>query len=250
MKKEKAIIVSGYFNPLHKGHLDLFKKAKSQADKLWVIVNSDFQRELKGSTSFMSDTERLEIVKAVKWVDYALISSDRDRTQCYTLQQFHDMFSDRYDLIFANGGDQNNDTIPEKEVCERLGIELLDGLGDKIQSSSWILKNNNMDLVKKAERYFELFSTKNVKGLENEIYADNIFLRDWNGEWRGKQAVLEMNENLFVNEFRIDNIQIKQADITTIVQFDLHIADTVLKVADVIDWNENGKIERILAYNG
>jgi D-beta-D-heptose 7-phosphate kinase/D-beta-D-heptose 1-phosphate adenosyltransferase len=50
MKKEKAIIVSGYFNPIHKGHLDLFKKAKSQADKLWVIVNSDFQRELKGST--------------------------------------------------------------------------------------------------------------------------------------------------------------------------------------------------------
>ena len=107
-----------------------------------------------------------------------------------------------------------------------------------------------MDLVKKAERYFELFSTKNVKGLENEIYADNIFLRDWNGEWRGKQAVLEMNENLFVNKFRIDNIQIKQADITTIVQFDLHIADAVLRVADVIDWNANGKIERILAYNG
>jgi D-beta-D-heptose 7-phosphate kinase/D-beta-D-heptose 1-phosphate adenosyltransferase len=247
MKKEKAIIVSGYFNPIHKGHLDLFKKAKSQADKLWVIVNSDFQRELKGSTSFMSDTERLEIVKAIKWVDYALISSDRDRTQCYTLQQFHEMFSDKYDLAFANGGDQTNDTIPEKEVCERLGIELLDGLGDKIQSSSWLLK---ADLKEKTKRYFELFSTKNVKGLENEIYADNIFLRDWNGEWRGKHAVLEMNENLFVNEFKIENVEIKQADITTIVQFDLHIADTIVRVVDVIDWNENGKIERILAYNG
>jgi|688.fasta_scaffold499471_2 cytidyltransferase-like protein len=247
MKKEKAIIVSGYFNPLHKGHLDLFKKAKSQADKLWVIVNSDFQRELKGSTEFMSDTERLEIVKAIKWVDYTLISSDRDRTQCYTLQQFHEMFSDKYDLAFANGGDQTNDTIPEKEVCERLGIELLDGLGDKIQSSSWLLK---ADLKEKTKRYFELFSTKNVKGLENEIYADNIFLRDWNGEWRGKHAVLEMNENLFVNEFKIENVEIKQADITTIVQFDLHIADTIVRVVDVIDWNENGKIERILAYNG
>ncbi len=247
MKKEKAIIVSGYFNPIHKGHLELFKKAKSQADKLWVIVNSDFQRELKGSKEFMSDTERLEIVKAIKWVDYALISSDRDRTQCYTLQQFHEMFSDKYDLAFANGGDQTNDTIPEKEVCERLGIELLDGLGDKIQSSSWLLK---ADLKEKTKRYFELFSTKNVKGLENEIYADNIFLRDWNGEWRGKHAVLEMNENLFVNEFQIDNIQIKQADSTTIVEFDLHISDTIVRVVDVIDWNENGKIERILAYNG
>jgi cytidyltransferase-like protein len=140
--KEKAIIVSGYFNPLHKGHLELFKKAKSKADKLWVIVNSDFQRHLKGSQPFMDDTERLEIIKAIKYVDYALISSDRDSTQCYTLQQFHDMFSDRYHLIFANGGDQTNDTIPEREVCEKLGIELIDGLGEKIESSSWLLKNN------------------------------------------------------------------------------------------------------------
>jgi D-beta-D-heptose 7-phosphate kinase/D-beta-D-heptose 1-phosphate adenosyltransferase len=140
--KEKAIIVSGYFNPLHKGHLDLFKKAKSLGDKLWVIVNSDFQRELKGSTSFMDENERLIIIQSIKYVDYALISNDRDKTQCYTLQQFHDMFSDKYDLAFANGGDQNNDTISEREVCEKLGIELLDGLGDKIQSSSWLLNHS------------------------------------------------------------------------------------------------------------
>jgi cytidyltransferase-like protein len=140
MMKEKAIIVSGYFNPLHKGHLDLFKKAKSLGDKLWVIVNSDFQRELKGSKPFMDENERLIIIQSIKYVDYALISNDRDKTQCYTLQQFHDMFSHKYDLAFANGGDQNNDTISEREVCERLGIELLDGLGDKIQSSSWLLE--------------------------------------------------------------------------------------------------------------
>ena len=247
---EKAIIVSGYFNPLHKGHLDLFKKAKSQADKLWVIVNSDFQRELKGSVPFMSDTERLEIVKAIKYVDYALISSDRDRTQCYTLQQFHDMFSDRYHLYFANGGDQTNDIIPEREVCERLGIQLIDGLGDKIQSSSWLLKNNSMELIEKTKRYFELFSTKNVKGLENEIYADDVHLRDWNGEWKGKQAVLEMNENLFVNDFKMEIDDIKQADKTTIVQFTLHISDTQYKVVDIIDWDDSEKIKRIYAYNG
>jgi D-beta-D-heptose 7-phosphate kinase/D-beta-D-heptose 1-phosphate adenosyltransferase len=140
--KEKAIIVSGYFNPLHKGHLDLFKKAKSLGDKLWVIVNSDFQRVLKGSKPFMDENERLIIIQSIKYVDYALISNDRDKTQCYTLQQFHNMFSDKYDLAFANGGDQNNDTISEREVCERLGIELLDGLGDKIQSSSWLLNQH------------------------------------------------------------------------------------------------------------
>jgi cytidyltransferase-like protein len=139
---EKAIIVSGYFNPIHKGHLDLFKKAKEKGEKLWVIVNSDFQRELKGSKPFMDESERLAIIQSIKYVDYALISNDRDKTQCYTLQQFHDMFSDKYDLAFANGGDQNNDTISEREVCERLGIELLDGLGDKIQSSSWLLNQH------------------------------------------------------------------------------------------------------------
>ena len=105
-------------------------------------------------------------------------------------------------------------------------------------------------LIEKTQRYFELFSTKNVKGLENEIYADNVHLRDWNGEWKGKHAVLEMNENLFVNDFTMDVEDIKQADETTIVMFTLHIADTTYKVVDIIDWDESGKIKRILAYNG
>ena len=139
MEKKKAIIVSGYFNPLHKGHLELFRRAKESADKLWVIVNSDLQRELKGSKEFMDELERLEIVQSIRYVDYALISMDRDATQCKTLETFSEMFGEMYDLYFANGGDQNNDTIPEKEVCERVGIQLIDGLGDKIQSSSWLL---------------------------------------------------------------------------------------------------------------
>lgn len=139
---EKAVIVSGYFNPIHKGHLDLFKKAKEKGEKLWVIVNSDFQRELKGSKPFMDESERLAIIQSIKYVDYAMLSNDRDSTQCYTLEQFYEMFGDRYNLAFANGGDQNNDTIAEREVCERLGIELIDGLGGKIQSSSWLLNPN------------------------------------------------------------------------------------------------------------
>jgi cytidyltransferase-like protein len=139
MEKKKAVIVSGYFNPLHKGHLELFRKAKENADKLWVIVNSDLQRELKGSKEFMDELERLEIIQSIRYVDYALISMDRDKTQCKTLETFSEMFGEQYHLIFANGGDQNNDTIPEREVCERVGIELVDGLGDKVQSSSWLL---------------------------------------------------------------------------------------------------------------
>ena len=138
--KPKAIIVSGYFNPLHKGHLELFEKAKAVGDKLWVIVNSDLQRELKGSKAFMDEDERLIIVKAVGIVDKALISLDKDKTQCATLRFLAKEHGTEYDLFFANGGDQNNDSIPEATICKKAGIGLIEGFGAKIQSSSWLLK--------------------------------------------------------------------------------------------------------------
>ena len=141
--KPKAIIVSGYFNPLHMGHLELFKKAKSAGDELWVIVNSDLQRALKGSKEFMDENERLTIVSAIKYVDKALISVDQDKTQCATLSRFADKFGADFELYFANGGDQNNESIPEVPICREKEIVLLEGLGDKIQSSSRLLKNKN-----------------------------------------------------------------------------------------------------------
>jgi cytidyltransferase-like protein len=140
MSKPKAIIVSGYFNPLHKGHLELFENVKASGDQLWVIINSDLQRELKGSKEFMDQDERLLIVSAIGIVDKAIISIDKDKTQCATLADLADQFSSEYQLFFANGGDQNNDSIPEVSVCKEKGIGLLEGLGDKIQSSSWLLK--------------------------------------------------------------------------------------------------------------
>ena len=139
MSKPKVIIVSGYFNPLHKGHIELLKKAKEVGDQLWVIVNSDLQRELKGSKAFMDQDERLIIISAIGIVDKALISIDKDKTQCVTLCDLADQYSNQYELYFANGGDQNNDSIAEDSVCKEKGIGLIDGLGDKIQSSSWLL---------------------------------------------------------------------------------------------------------------
>ena len=79
-------------------------------------------------------------IKALKNVSYAIISIDKDKTQSETLKYLALEHSDNYDLFFANGGDQNNERIPEFEVCKNLGIGLIDGLGDKIQSSSWLLK--------------------------------------------------------------------------------------------------------------
>ena len=140
MRKLKAIIVSGYFNPLHKGHIELFQKAKKEGDTLWVIVNSDLQRELKRSKEFMDQNERLIIVSAIEIVDKALISIDKDKTQCATLTDLADKYSSEYELYFANGGDQNIDSIPEAPICKEKGISLLEGLGDKIQSSAWLLK--------------------------------------------------------------------------------------------------------------
>ena len=138
--KREAVIVSGYFNPIHVGHLELFEKATNEGAFLIVIVNSDLQRKLKGSKEFMLEDERLKIVKSIKGVGMALISIDQDSTQNSTLRLLHDRFSDSWDLNFANGGDQTNETIPESVTCNELGITLVDGLGDKIQSSSWLLK--------------------------------------------------------------------------------------------------------------
>lgn len=137
--KSKIIIVSGYFNPIHKGHLEYFIQAKNKGDLLFVIVNSDYQRTLKGSKEFQKEDERLFIVQHIKEVDQAFLSIDQDRTVCKTIELLHQQFGASHKLAFANGGDQNNNSIPEVPICERLGIELIDKLGEKIQSSSWLL---------------------------------------------------------------------------------------------------------------
>ncbi len=136
----KDNFVSGYFNPIHKGHIEYFNNAKACGDRLIVIVNSDHQRSLKGSKEFQKEDERVFIVSNIKSVDEVVLSLDQDRTQCETLKSLHVKLNDIYQLAFANGGDQNNASIPEAKVCLELGIELIEGLGDKIQSSSWLLK--------------------------------------------------------------------------------------------------------------
>lgn len=128
----KIVAASGYFNPLHKGHVEYLERAKTLGDKLIVIVNNDFQVKLKGSKEFMDEQERLQIVRSLNCVDMAILSADTDPTVCKTLWLV------RPD-IFAKGGDRFTYEIPESKVCRELGIAIVDGLGDKIQSSSWLL---------------------------------------------------------------------------------------------------------------
>ena len=128
------VVASGYFDPLHIGHIEYLKESKKLGDKLIVIVNNDYQTKLKKGKSFMPCSERVKVVRELECVDIAIESIDKDRTVCETLKILHPD-------IFTNGGDQNNDSIPEKSICLENNITLVDGLGDKIQSSSWLIKN-------------------------------------------------------------------------------------------------------------
>lgn len=138
--KLRGIIVSGYFNPLHMGHIELFKNAKAFGDELFVIVNNDTQREIKGSKYFMKEKERVLIINELSITDKVFLSIDKDKTVNKSLEKIHNDFGKNYELYFANGGDQNNNTISEIQICKKLNIGLIDGLGEKIQSSSWLLK--------------------------------------------------------------------------------------------------------------
>ena len=131
---DKIVCVSGYFDPLHIGHLEYFEKAKKIGTKLMVIVNNDHQAKLKKKKSFMPVDERIKIIKELRCVDIVIKSIDKDRTVCKTLKNIQPKPD-----YFCNGGDQNNNTIPETNVCLERGIELRDGFGAKIQSSSWLL---------------------------------------------------------------------------------------------------------------
>lgn len=138
--KKKLIIVSGYFNPIHKGHIEYFNNAKLLGDKLVVIVNNDYQRNLKGSKEFQNEEERTFIVSNIKSVDEVFLSVDHDRTVCKSLISLNLKYSEEFILTFANGGDQKVRASPETSVCKQIGIKCIDGLGSKIQSSSWLLK--------------------------------------------------------------------------------------------------------------
>ena len=138
MKKnnEKIIVVSGYFDPLHFGHIEYFELAKKLGDKLIVILNNNKQCILKKGLFFMPQEERKVILEALNCVDDVFLSIDEDKTVCKSLEAVKPN-------IFAKGGDRYSYEIPEADICKKLGIKIVDGLGKKIQSSS--------DLVKKSK---------------------------------------------------------------------------------------------------
>lgn len=136
------VAVSGGFDPIHVGHLSYFNEAKKLGDRLVVILNNDNWLRAKKGYAFMPETERQIILENIEAVDLVIVThhkpNDTDKSVCTELRNL------RPD-IFANGGDRFADNVPEKALCEELGIKMVFNVGgEKIQSSS--------ELVKKAMR--------------------------------------------------------------------------------------------------
>ena len=130
------VVISGYFDPIHIGHIELMERAKRLGDKLIVILNNDLQVNMKrGKDPFMDENERKKVIESIKYVDEVVISIDKDRSVCETIRLI-------MPNIFANGGDRFDDEVPEGVLCRELGIEMVEGLGDKIQSSRNYYRNN------------------------------------------------------------------------------------------------------------
>lgn len=145
-EQKKIVITSGFWNPLHVGHVNLFREAKKMGDTLVVIVNNDEQVKLKGSTPFIGEKERMEIIKALRYVDDVVLSLDsfKDGKEV-PIPKSLEAVAKKYlgaELIFAKGGDRDIDHIPwqEKEACDKFNIKVVTNVGgDKVQSSSWLL---------------------------------------------------------------------------------------------------------------
>lgn len=138
----KVVIVSGFFNPLHGGHLDMIEEAATLGDKLIVVVNNDTQQVLKKDKIILSEQNRARLISALRPVHEVVIATDQDMSVTETLQKIAAMHSED-ELIFCNGGDRvDPDAIPgtEADACRQLGIAMLFGVGgtEKADSSTRI----------------------------------------------------------------------------------------------------------------
>jgi cytidyltransferase-like protein len=133
-------IVSGYFNPMHGGHIDYINKSKLHCDWLIAIINNDYQVALKGSRHFMDENHRKYIIENLKSVDETIISLDKDTTVCKSLNYLRDKYPED-DLFFFNSGDRQKDNLvtAETETCRKLKIKEVVFDQSKRYSSSELL---------------------------------------------------------------------------------------------------------------
>jgi cytidyltransferase-like protein len=143
----KRVIVSGYFNPLHGGHLDMIEAARTLGDYLIVVVNNDKAQLLKKGKIILDEQNRMRLMRSLRAVDEVLLSIDEDMGQAKTLREIRVLYPDD-ELIFANGGDRdpNKHALPEDEMqsIKDCNIKAVFGVGshevEKRDSSSRINK--------------------------------------------------------------------------------------------------------------
>ena len=132
----KVVIVSGYFNPLHGGHLDMIEAARAMGDKLVVVVNNDRQQLLKKGKIILDEKNRLRLLRALRDVNEVVLSVDEKPSVVKTLEMIARQHPGD-ELVFANGGDRDSEAaIPEAEVCTKYGIAMVFGVGGKHKADS------------------------------------------------------------------------------------------------------------------
>ena len=137
---KNIIIVSGGFDPVHKGHIRMFREAANFGANVIVGLNSDEWLTRKKGKSFMKWDERAEILESCKFINQVIPFDDSDDTASNAIERVHLMYSSEYNIYFANGGDRKLGNVPELDICKKLKVVMLWGIGgDKIQSSSWLI---------------------------------------------------------------------------------------------------------------
>ena len=139
-KKQIIVAVSGGMDPLHAGHIRLFKEAKKLGDKLVVILNNDNWLKKKKGYVFMREDERKEIIAALAAVDDVILSSHRADAEDMSVNAELKKLRPH---VFVNGGDRTANNIPETAVCKTMKCKMVFsvGRGGKIQSSSWLVSD-------------------------------------------------------------------------------------------------------------
>ena len=154
--RSSVIILSGGFDPIHKGHMRMFREASNLGHQVIIGLNSDEWLTRKKGKPFMKFYERKEILEGIKYISSVVKFDDSDDTANALISQVrstynggmfhHDYLNNNptgrsdYEIYFANGGDRTTDNVPEQSVCEKLDVTMLWGIGGgKIQSSSWLI---------------------------------------------------------------------------------------------------------------